>query len=176
MNPFDWAKKRKQAPIVVQSYRRRQQIRQTRDFDDNELGKYIVTLHHKNLQQLRRVADGLAREDGNQEPVSAFGKRSGNEYLGRFKVLRTHITSQLPTSWNDKETVRGLRWLKRLLDIEESDRKQRRQGQDNLLNWLPQGEQATASVQPTPSSTQSTPSVRAKQGGQGKPNRQKRKR
>lgn len=173
MDPLDWAKQCKQAAITRQFYRRGPNIRQTEELDDNELGKYIATLRQQGSQQLRQVADGLACQNTNQEPMVAFGRRSGNEYLGRFKVLQKHIVHQLPPNWDDEDTTRGLRWLKRLLDIEDSDRKQRRQGQDKLLHWLLHDERATVSTQTAPSSARSSSLPRHEQDRQGRRHKKK---
>jgi hypothetical protein len=148
MEPLEWAKQRKRAAVTQQSYRRRRDLRQTPNLDANELGKYISTLRQRGGQQLQQVANGLAGENKEYEPLGAFGRRSGNEYLGRLKVLQEHLVRQLPPTWDKADTLRGLRWFKRLLDIEDADRK--------LLRWLLDSERATPAARSAPSGQSSS--------------------
>ncbi|MEW6448342.1 MAG: hypothetical protein AB1426_09680 [Bacillota bacterium] len=139
MKPLAWAKKRKSARITAQSFwarvRGNPEPRTTSRLDKNELGKLIATLRRQDLARLRQIAAALAAEE-DQNPVSAFGRRSNNEYLGRFKVLLNHVIETIPPEWQDKDAIRGLEWLRRLLEIEEADRRGQRQGNDSLISWL----------------------------------------
>lgn len=139
MKPLAWAKRRKSANVTAQSFwvhkRREVEQKSTRRLDKNELGRLIATLRRQDLAKLRQIAAAFAAEK-NQKPVSAFGRRSNNEYLGRFKVLLTHVIEPIPSEWQREDAIRGLEWLRRLLEIEEADRKEQRQGNDSLMSWL----------------------------------------
>lgn len=135
-DPLQWAKERKPAPAPQRRSWERHQGRPPVRLDANELGKFIATLRRRKALGLRDVAAVLAAVDDHRQPLSPFGWRSGGNYLRRYQALKDQVVDATPPDAEEVEALRAMRWLARLLAIENAEARARRSACPSLRDWL----------------------------------------